>query len=345
MIKQLRVGTFNLFNLVLPNTKYYDKREYSLGKYKKKARWINEQLKKMRADIVGFQEIFHEEAIKGLLSRNSAYKEAHVITTPPSGKKPVVGLLSKFPIKNYEVITDFPEKIDLLDDEEESTDHIIPLQKFSRPVLRAEIALADDFIISVFVIHLKSKRPVYPNGIDEHNPIEKSKGQLRALIKRASEANAIRQIFIKHRLEYPDYPVVVLGDLNDSGGAVTTNLIAGERPWVHKPTGVKFKDWMELKKMSWSVLLHNCKNIQARQSFKDLYYTHIYNGHHECLDHILVSNEFADSNKNRIGRVMNIQVFNDHLIDETLSGDAVPIWQSDHGQVVASIEFDRLDDE
>lgn len=343
MIKQLRIGTFNLYNLVLPNNKYYGKREYSLGKYKKKARWINDQLKKMKADIVGFQEIFHEEAIRGLLSRNAQFKHHNLLVAPATGKKPVVGLISKFPIVNHEIITEFPEMLDLLDDEEESTGLIIPLKKFSRPVLRAEIALTDDFIVTVYVIHLKSKRPIHADGINEHDPSERAKGQVRALIKRAAEANAIRQLIIKHR-EANAYPTLVLGDLNDTGSAVTSKLIAGERPWAHKPNGVEYKDWMSLKKRSWSVLLQNSIHIQARQSYQDMYYTHIFNGHHECLDHILVSNEFAESNKNRIGRVMNVQVFNDHLIDETLSGDSVPIWQSDHGQVVASIEFDQLED-
>ena len=129
--------------------------------------------------------------------------------------------------------------------------------------------------------------------------------------------------------------------MNDNNSAVTTNLIAGERPWRHKPQGLKYPDWMAQKKHTWSVLLQNCIHIQARKSFQDHYYTHIYNGHHEALDHILVSNEFAESNKNRLGQIVNVQVFNDHLIDESLSGDQVPIWQSDHGQVVATVEFEE----
>jgi predicted extracellular nuclease len=40
-------------------------------------------------------------------------------------------------------------------------------------------------------------------------------------------------------------------------------------------------------------LLYNTKDIQARQSSGDFYYSHIYNGHYEGLDHILVSKHFA----------------------------------------------------
>jgi hypothetical protein len=40
-------------------------------------------------------------------------------------------------------------------------------------------------------------------------------------------------------------------------------------------------------------LLYNTKDIQVRQSSGDFYYSHIYNGDYEGLDHILVSKHFA----------------------------------------------------
>jgi hypothetical protein len=43
----------------------------------------------------------------------------------------------------------------------------------------------------------------------------------------------------------------------------------------------------------WMELLYNTKDIQARQSSGDFYYSHIYNCHYEGLDHILVSKHFA----------------------------------------------------
>ena len=39
------------------------------------------------------------------------------------------------------------------------------------------------------------------------------------------------------------------------------------------------------------------------------------------------------------GYVEYVKVFNDHLIDETLSNEEVPVTQSDHGQVVATIRL------
>ena len=88
------------------------------------------------------------------------------------------------------------------------------------------------------------------------------------------------------------------------------------------------------------ILLYNVKDIQALQSYRDVYYTHIYNGHYGSLDHILVSEEFVRPNPQHIAWVENVQVLNDHLVDETLSSEEVPNWQSDHAQVVAILRPD-----
>ena len=59
MIKSLNIGTFNLLNLVNPNTRYYGKRIYSDSDFEKKVAWQAAQIDKMKADIIGFQEVFH----------------------------------------------------------------------------------------------------------------------------------------------------------------------------------------------------------------------------------------------------------------------------------------------
>ncbi|MGB6015523.1 MAG: endonuclease/exonuclease/phosphatase family protein, partial [Nodosilinea sp.] len=86
-------------------------------------------------------------------------------------------------------------------------------------------------------------------------------------------------------------------------------------------------------------LLYQVKDIQARLGYGDHYYTHIHNGHYDSLDHIMVSEEFSAQNRDRIGRVTYVSVFNDHLFDQTLLEDSIESWQSDHGQVVANIEL------
>ncbi|MEB3279743.1 MAG: endonuclease/exonuclease/phosphatase family protein [Lyngbya sp.] len=134
-------------------------------------------------------------------------------------------------------------------------------------------------------------------------------------------------------LQNRQHPVIVLGDVNDSGLSVTTQIVTGQPPWEKLP--------FEKKKKIWDVLLYSVKDIQARQSYGDFYYTHIYNGYYEALDHILVSQEWVAQNPGRLGQVEYVSLLNDHLIDETLSYDEVESWQSDHAQVVATIKLEK----
>jgi endonuclease/exonuclease/phosphatase family metal-dependent hydrolase len=325
--RAFKVGTFNLCNLVLPNTVFYDRERYSTDDYAKKKLWIAGQLDQMQADIVGFQEVFHEEALRDVLRQSAFYREFHVVAADPTGEHPTVALASRFPILESQVIRDFPAQAQL-----DIQGAAIPLTRFSRPVLAVRLRLTDTVDCTVFVVHLKSKRAIFAEGADRQNPIEKAKGEARSLMLRAGEAIALR-VLLMEVLQNRNYPVIVIGDMNDGGAAVTSQIISGEVP--------QRKLEPERKRKLWDILLYHVKDIQARQSYGDFYYTHIHNGHYQSLDHIMVSQEFVTQNPDRIGRVAYVSVFNDHLIDETLSQETTPNWQSDHGQVVASIEIER----
>lgn len=321
---EIKIASFNLFNLVSPDKKYYGRNVYSGSDYNKKVSWIGGQLRRMDADIVGFQEVFHEEALRDAISKDSAYRNAEIIVANATGERPVVGLVSKHKVLSYEVVEEFKETLDF-------DGMQVPITSFSRPVLRALIQLPNGVKLTVYVVHLKSKRPMIPDNVDRFDPVEKAKGQARSLIRRAAEATALRDLLLEE-LKDRDHPVVLLGDVNDSGLAVTTQIISGDPPFRNMPEKVR--------KELWDILLYHVKDIQARVSFQDFYYSHIHNGHYEALDHIMVSQELVAQNPNHIGKVGFVSVFNDHLIDETLSDERVELWQSDHAQVVASIEFD-----
>ncbi len=322
-----KVGTFNLCNLVLPNTLFYDRERYSTEDYAKKKLWIAGQLDRMQADIVGFQEVFHEEALREVLKQSTFCREFQVVTANPTGEHPVVALASRFPILESKVIREFPAQSHL-----DIQGAAIPLTHFSRPVLSVRLRLTETVDCTVFVVHLKSKRAIFAEGVDRQDPIEKAKGEARSLMLRAGEAIALR-VLLMEVLQDRNYPVIVLGDMNDGGAAVTSQIISGEVPQRRLEP--------DRKRKLWDILLYHVRDIQARQSYGDFYYTHIHNGHYQSLDHIMVSQEFVTQNPDRVGRVAYVAVLNDHLIDETLSHEAAPNWQSDHGQVVASIEIER----
>jgi len=329
--REFKVGTFNLCNLVLPNVKYYGDSQYSNDEYKKKINWTAHQLSQMNADIVGFQEVFHREALVEAVELTGMYRNAKVITANCTGDKPTVALLTRYPVVEEEIIENFPPEsiLDVMKDET-SEKIILPFNKFSRPVLHVKLQIREDIQMSVYVVHLKSKRPLVSPNTDRNDPIETAKGKARSLILRAAETTALRTLLLKN-LQGKEYPVVVMGDVNDTGLAVTSRIVSGEPPHRRFPQDVKNKIW--------DTLLYHTQDIQARQSFNDYYYTHIHNGHYEGLDHIMVSQELVRENPRSIGKVVYVSLLNDHLIDQTLSNDKSERWQSDHGQVIATIEL------
>lgn len=323
--KTLKVASFNLLNLIQPDTKFYGKNSYTQEEYKKKKAWISSQLTKMDADIIGFQELFDKESLQEIVDEHPLYKGAEVVMGARKGGSPAVAIVSRYPINSYTVYSDFPEQLEV-------DGLVVPFTEFSRPILQAEIELPSGLKLTTFVAHLKSKRPLIPNDVeDRHDPLEISKGEARSLLLRASEANALRTILMDS-LRNRTHPVITLGDLNDTHTSVTTRIISGQAPPRYWP--------MEQKKKLWDILLYHVKDIQARQSSKDVYYTHIHNGHYESLDHIMVSQELVKENPNRVGRVVYVRTFNDHMIDQTFANKRINCWESDHAQVVASIELE-----
>ena len=330
-IKTIKAGTFNLMNLMLPNREAFSLK-YTPEEFRRKSQWVDFMLSQMDADVIGFQECFHKQALVSITSQNSRYKNAEVIIADETGDLPRVALLSRYPIDDIEIFDKFPQEAVVSIKTKTSYDKIfLPFDTFSRPVLKADIYIKPFGLITFFVVHLKSKRPIFYEGEDENNPIDLARAQVRSLMLRAAESAALRTILIK-TLKNQDRPVVVFGDVNDTGNAVTTRIISGEVPQHKLP------DWQ--KRSVWEVLLYHVKDIQARRSYQDFYYTYIHNGMYESLDHIMVSEELVTENPRNIGRVGTVKVFNDHLIDKTFSNEKPDKCKSDHGVVVCTLELD-----
>ncbi len=326
-----RIGTFNLYNLILPNTTYYGNRKLSQKMFDRKIAWIAGQLRSMNSSIIGFQECFNAQALQQALGASGIYPDAQVVaadrTDPGDGSPlPANALVSLFPIVSSHMISQFPPRARVT-----YGGQTVPIEEFSRPVLYARVQI-HEHLAHVFVAHLKSKRPMIEDGEDAKDPLVEALGKTRSLIRRAAEAVALRTMILDITRN-TSAPVIVLGDLNDDVRAVTNDVISGSEPWRN----LRFED----KKRIWDVYLYNVKDIVSRRSYQDVYYTHIYNGHFDSLDHIFVSEEWiAENRSGRIGVVEGVRLFNDHLIDDTQINDPTPVWQSDHAQVVAQIELD-----
>jgi predicted extracellular nuclease len=328
----VKVGTFNVLNLARPGEPYYpDEKPYSAAEYEKKAAWIAGQLGRMNADLVGFQEVFHEDALRDACARSKEFGDGTVVAPGADGNSgPRLGLASRLPVNGpITTVTDFPAGLDA------AVDGIaLPVGTFSRPILRARVVLDPESgtTATVFIAHLKSKRPIRNPQAPEHDPREEALGKARALIRRAAEAAALRFLVLEEVIGSTQ-PAIILGDLNDAARAVSTDIIMGDSPSRFWPGDT------DVRKAYWDRLLYSAYELTVRRTGRDVSYTHIFNGHYENLDHILVSQEFYERNSQRIGEVQILRYFNDHLIDSQLSDDRRDRIVSDHAQLVAEIRL------
>ena len=325
----VKVGTFNVLNLALPDVPFYpDERPYTQDEFARKTAWIAEQLRRMRADLVGFQEVFDVEALRRVCEASGRFDGGTVVAPGADGSSgPRLGLATTLPVVEEPTpIERFPEGLTVAAD-----GLALPGGGFSRPVLRARLRLDATRQVTVFVVHLKSKRPIIVPGTPDHDPHEEALGKARALIRRTAEAAALRFLLLEEMVGNAQ-PVIVLGDLNDGTRAVTTDIVMGDEP-------SRFWPRAEQKPAYWDRLLYSAHEINARRAGRDVSYTHIFNGHYENLDHILVSQEFFDLNRNRVAEIANVRYFNDHLFDSRLSDDDRDRIVSDHAQLVAEIRL------
>ncbi|MCX5922195.1 MAG: endonuclease/exonuclease/phosphatase family protein [Candidatus Dependentiae bacterium] len=332
-------ATFNLENLITAEKPIYHntRPRYEKNQYQQKINWIKTQLLKMDAEIIGFQEVFEEQALRDCLI-DTPYEQWNLVMNRPENGKPANALLSKFPIISTQTIEEIPFEFSFFDDKKKTAQqdaiHIaIPIKKFSRALLKAEIQVTATTSILLYVIHLKSKRPILPDGLDRDlaSYTDLAQGNIRSLIRRGIECAGIRALISRDIETTPTKPLILVGDLNDTDTSVTNQIILGEAPFHRLPE--------DIKKKKWEYVLQNCKDIQARKSIENFYFTYIHNGHYESLDNIFVSNHFAELNQNRIGRVIDVRLYNDHVIDDTVSLDKKPIFVTDHGQVVANFKL------
>ena len=253
-IKTIKVGTFNLMNLMLPDRPAYGGTlYYSQSEYAKKAKWVEFMLNQMDADVICFQELFHREALTRIIKSMPKYRKARLYVANENGDQPCVALLSRYPVENVEVYEEFPEEAVIDFNPKGKNRVVLPFTTFTRPVLKADIRIDGYGLMTFFSVHLKSKREIYYVGEDEQNPVDVARAQSRSLMLRASESVALRAL-IAESLRIPERPVVVCGDVNDIGTSVTSRIISGDVP-EHRLSD-------RLKKRIWDVLLYHVKDIQ-----------------------------------------------------------------------------------
>lgn len=312
MQQEIRFATFNVCNLAPPGARLYDNLAPSTPEeYEAKIAWTAHQIDTLGADVIGFQEVFSQAALAEVLSRTRRFREAvHVGFDPdPALEKltPSVALISRLPLADApESIHYFPAGIVMPPGNRDP-------ERFTRPPLIAAIQLSDELVVDVVVVHLKSRRPDYRTGDTGDDPQLYAMASLRSLIRRGTEAAALRVLLAKMGRER-HRPRIVLGDFNDVADAVTTSIVLG----IGAPSGDRLYDACQLQR--------------RRDRVRHVGFSNVHEGQYTTIDHILVSEEFNGALPGALGEIVDVVYLNDHL-------DLGVPEASDHGQVLAKLRL------
>jgi len=312
MQQELRFATFNAFNLAPPGVKLYDNLAPSTPEqYEAKLDWTARQIDLIDADVIGFQEIFSQAALREALARTTKYRDAAHIGFDPDPEAPrltpSVALVTRLPqAQEAAQLVDFPGGIAMPAGSRDA-------ERFTRAPLHVALQVTPDLVVDVVVVHLKSRRPDYRNGDSGDDPQLYALACLRSLVRRGTEAAALR-VLLASMARNAQRPRIVLGDFNDVADAVTTGIVMG----VGAPLGERLFDACQLQR--------------RYDSQRDVAFSCVHEGRYSTIDHVLVSEDFHRDLPNAIGEVIDVVSLNDHLLLNAPGS-------SDHGQVIVRLRL------
>lgn len=312
--RDISFASFNLLNFQLPGDAVYgDTDGWDADVFQRKLDFTATTFRRLAADVIGLQELWAGAALDQALAE-AGMVDDYVPLVPPghsnSGIVCAAAVRRDMLVGTPEWITDFPPEYALKSGGDDPQQDFIEvkLSTFSRPVLHFQVQPDPRTpVIHVFVCHFKSRRPTqiwrerswYEK--DVHGPHANALGYAISTVRRTAEAAALR-VLITQLIKNTDTPVVVIGDMNDGKDSNTLNILS-EQPTYLSP----------LSSGGGDNALYTAQTMQEYRSVRDVYYTHVYKGQRESLDHILFSQEFYDNSKRRIWAFDEMLVQNDHL--------------------------------
>ncbi|MEX0287127.1 MAG: endonuclease/exonuclease/phosphatase family protein [Paracoccaceae bacterium] len=191
------IASFNVKNLIGPDQEYYRFQSYTPEEYAWKEDWLADQVLTLNADIVCFQEIFEESALRAVIAEADARGAAanaavipdrskryhrkaifeklayepygadglrfapNVTDGGPGQRRPGLAVLSRYPIVDFEVLQDLPDPLTIPFGGLGGGDagHY-RVDRLSRPLMRIRVEVAGQ-VLSIFNCHLKSKLGEY----------------------------------------------------------------------------------------------------------------------------------------------------------------------------------------
>ncbi|MGE0350585.1 endonuclease/exonuclease/phosphatase family protein [Hydrogenophaga sp.] len=336
-LRQLSIGSFNLYNLNEPGLPIYTDRDgWTQAEYDLKIDWAARQLRMLKADVFGFQELWHAASLARVLEAAGLAAEYDLLAPPEANGSRITcsaivrkGLLQGAP----EWIADFPPGFVLQSrgDDPQTPRIAVNIEGFSRPVLHFTIRPREAGPdVHVYVCHFKSKGPTkvfnetwYKANRPLYTKHATGLGAALSTIRRTAEAAAVR-FLLSEQMKDNDTPVIVLGDINDGQHSNTANILTEQPRYL-----------VGESKGGGDTALYTAQTLQEYRDTRDVYYTHVYQDIRESLDHILVSQEFYDNSKKRIWIFDGLSINNDHLNFDDHKADGT----TDHGVIRATFKY------
>jgi endonuclease/exonuclease/phosphatase family metal-dependent hydrolase len=311
------VATWNVENLFRPGGEYGPTTEAA---YDAKLDSLSATIATMNPDVLALQEVGDPGALDDLIGRVGGDWEVR-LSDLPDDRGIRVGFISRLAIGATEPVDEFPAGVDPVQTDDLGT----VMSTMGRGGLRVTVTTGDGAPLEAVTAHLKSKLLTYPGGrFNPRDEDERARYGAFALFRRAAEAATLRS-YANGRLagEGDERRVVVLGDMNDTPEAATTQVLLGPggseigTPGEDRPdAGDPWRLW------NLAPLIPEAER-----------YSRIYRGRRELIDHILVSRALLE----RVTTVRSLVTRRLQSVDDfpTRRRDAP---DSDHAPVLATIE-------
>lgn len=359
-LSNIKIASINLFNFIEPPSAYYDfENIYSHGQWQKKCQWLSEFLAHRQPDIVGFQEVFSAEPLKRIASEQGlghfAVVDEPSLISDYIYRSPVVALASRYPIVELSAVAPDPSLVMAIGLSYEFA--------FSRKVLRATVDVPQLGPCDCYVVHFKSKRaglalaaPLRQGLEDVSSPplkwhaetqllTEQALGRWASTMQRGAEAALLFNRILERR-QGSKYPVIVMGDFNDSltMGALDALIMQGES--IHSGD-IKAAGLGHLSDAALAGVFAHYQLRDAYELFVDAnlrettgYHkehraaTHYYGPKGSVLDYILLSSEFDANHGRSLAQVVDYLTCDRHLVRPEYERDA---YSTDHAPVMVEL--------
>lgn len=323
---RLRIATFNLENL--------DDRPGEKPTLSERIAVMRPQLLRLDADILCLQEANGQEvagqprqllALQQLLAE-TPYQDYHRVSTTTADLKNVFDERNLVILSRFEILASQQYKHQFAPAPFYRSVTATPLEvakeiSWERPILHARVKVAEDRVLDVINVHLKSKLPTPISGQKVNNFTWKSasgwaEGFFISSMKRVGQALETRilidQLFDANENAW----IVVCGDFNAEADEVPMEAIRGD---LENTANAQL-----IRRVM--VLCENTIPQPARYSL-------FHRGHGKMLDHVLIS-------RSLLTYYRGAEIHNELLHDESLAFATDQVFpESDHAPVVAEFNI------